>query len=901
MTASEGATNATTLLPGGPLTSDSTTYSDKSSSEFSNDSPTALPASTSFPDVTSTMTSAPSEVSLQSLAEVPQTTNGWAAATASDGSPTLLPFIVPCVNCAPMGIWIGVTFSWLKFPKLPSFHLPCIRVIGVHVSGDCLNPETDGPPPEGDTPTTPPTTETTAKSTSHRLLCYWGDNYNYIVEYYLDAQVAIAPVGNAWHRRAAAPDPMKFRAAETVSSLGSAGKGCGLDRMTPAAKPVTVPGYPRGSGMYSYDVEGALVGTSDVLRYVTKDNSGNENRLEAVFNSLPSEQWMGGFALMTKYMNTSAKKFFSDIPTLKKTVDKRLSPNFAVTGKTPVEDAVNKVQSKTEILQKMSIGCMTIFYDPVMQRIKDTWKRIYLALLDVDKVVSCNGFEASGDDGSDATGSGDNFESDVAPLSVAKRFLAYTERLFNDEDHGINPQGRTLVQRMIEATARDIDTLKSNDKYIKLSEEDKGKSGLEEQEAILKMIKDLGDTSDPDNTNWGIYFDASALANEANNEAEAAGAAGSEDGDSTGKRVEKREACALPPRGPSGSATASRMKTQASVSTSHSNSGSTAFPLTSSSNGTAGTSTSSAKSGATSPTASASSLDSISASSTNSTNATSSTTSALSSPAVTSGASITSCALTRLAQSDFEGHTGSATLYCDCNDGRTAGLTSTIGVDLSTTYNCAVGNETTIGVSTVPPPAITSCALVDSSDVTTLGSSFSASQHCSCNDGLQADLGSTVGSDDSTTFTCDVGTQTTMAMSTAPPSTSAAPTTEPATTTSSAVSTTEPATTTSDVPEPTESCHTQYKVFYDTFSIYGHDWDAVKLDGDGGEGSGSGLHHELSGCADVTKWKFESIDPTEDSPFTFHASGHITIWQKSCIEHAISSAGAPDGHCSGSG
>ncbi|KAI7174692.1 hypothetical protein KC352_g24368, partial [Hortaea werneckii] len=142
--------------------------------------------------------------------------------------------------------------------------------------------------------------------------------------------------------------------------------------MTPAAKPVTLPGYPRGSGMHSYDLEGALVGTSDVLRYVTvtscplamktndladqtkaqqkkkyfstttdhvweihwleqffeflldstgeapdtltyddfkkyffqKDNSGSENRLEAVFNSLPSEQWMGGFALMTQYMNT---------------------------------------------------------------------------------------------------------------------------------------------------------------------------------------------------------------------------------------------------------------------------------------------------------------------------------------------------------------------------------------------------------------------------------------------------------------------------------------------------------------------------------------------------------------------------------------------------------------------
>ncbi|RMZ02128.1 hypothetical protein D0864_03282 [Hortaea werneckii] len=720
------------------------------------------------------------------------------------------------------------------------------------------------------------------------------------------------------------------------------------------------------AAMYSFDNEGALVGTSDVLRYVTvtscplamktndladqtkaqqinfdyfstttdhaweikwlvdffkflldstgqapdtltcdsfkkyffqKDKSGNTNRLEAVFNSLPSEQWMGGFALMTQYMNTFAKNLVADIPRLKSTIHNQSSPNKAVTGKMEVEQAIKFVEAKTALLRRMSIGN----YDPVMQRIKDTWKRIYQSLLEVDKVVSCNDFEASGDDGSDATGSGNNFESDVAPLSVAERFLAFSERLFNDEDHGINPQGRILVQRMIEATARDIDTLKSNHKYTKLSEEEKDKHGLEEQEAILKMIKDLGDTSDPDNRNWGVYFDVSTLANEGNNEAEAAGAVGSKDGDSTGKRVEKRQACALPPRGPSGSATASRMKTQASVSTSHSGSSSAAFPSTSSSNSTAGTSTSSANSGASSLTVSASSLNSISASSTNSANATSSTTSALSSPAVTSGASITSCALTRLAQSDFEGHTGSATLYCDCNDGRTAGLTSTIGVDLSTTYNCAVGNETTIGVSTVPPPAITSCALVDSSDVTTLGSSFSASQHCSCNDGLQADLGSTVGSDDSTTFTCDVGTQTTMAMSTAPPSTSAAPTTEPATTTSSAVSTTEPATTTSDVPEPTESCHTQYKVFYDTFSIYGHDWDAAKLDGDSEEGSGSGLHQELSGCADVTKWKFESIDPTEDSPFTFHASGHITIWQKSCIEHAISSAGAPDGHCSGSG
>ncbi|KAI7542877.1 hypothetical protein KC331_g7713 [Hortaea werneckii] len=739
--------------------------------------------------------------------------------------------------------------------------------------------------------------------------------------------------------------------------------------MTPAAKPVTRPGYPRGAGMYSYDIEGALAGTSDVLRYVTvtscpltiktndladqtkaqqhkryfstttdhaweiywleqffeflldstgqapntltcdhfkkyffqKDNSESENRLAAVFNSLPSEQWMGGFALMTQYMNTYSKNLVSDIPRLKNTTSNLLSPNRAVTGKIKVGEAIKRVKQKTDHLKYISIGCMTINYDPMMQRIKDTWRRIYLSLLDVDKVVSCNDFDASGADGDQTEGSGDTSESDVEPLSVARRFLAYSEYLFNDEDDGIDPQSRTLGQRLVEATVRDIETLKSNDKYTKLSEEEKGKSGLEEQEAILKMIKDLGDTSDPDNRNWGVYFDASALADEANKEAQAAEAARSEDGDSAGNRMEKRQACALPSRGPSGSATASRTRTHGSVSASHSSSGSAAFPSMSSSNSTVSTSTSSATSGATSPTASASSLDSISASSTNSANATASTTNALSSAVVTSSAPITSCALKTLAQSDSEGHTALATQYCDCNDGWTASFASITGADFSTTYNCAVGNNTTIGVSTAPPPTITSCALVDSSGTTTFGSSLSAHQYCSCNDELQADLGSTVGSDGSTTFTCDVGTETTMAMSTAPPSTSATPTTEPATTTSSVAPTTEPASTTSDVPEPTESCHTQYKVFYDTFSIYGHDWDAAKLDGDGGEGSGSGLHHELSGCADVTKWKFETLDPTEDSPFTFHASGHITIWQKSCIEHAIASAGAPEGHCGGSG
>lgn len=147
------------------------------------------------------------------------------------------------------------------------------------------------------------------------------------------------------------------------------------------------------------------------------------------------------------------------------------------------------MEIRSKLTRDSFLGCMTISYDPVMQTIKDTWKRIYLSLLDVDKVVSCNDFEASGDDEDDAGGSGDNSQSDMETLSVAERFLAYSERLFNDEDQGINPQCRTLVQRMIRAIARDTDTLKSNHKYTKLSEEEKGQYGLEEQEAILENDK----------------------------------------------------------------------------------------------------------------------------------------------------------------------------------------------------------------------------------------------------------------------------------------------------------------------------------------------------------------------------------------------------------------------------
>ncbi|KAK6437943.1 putative peptidase S8 [Oleoguttula sp. CCFEE 5521] len=105
-----------------------------------------------------------------------------------------------------------------------------------------------------------------------------------------------------------------------------------------------------------------------------------------------------------------------------------------------------------------------------------------------------------------------------------------------------------------------------------------------------------------------------------------------------------------------------------------------------------------------------------------------------------------------------------------------------------------------------------------------------------------------------------------------------------------------PATTTTE-PPPTESCHTQYKLVLDTFDIWGSNWDDAKFGVDG-----AGLHDQLSGCAEVTKWKFDPQTPTDNSPWEFHVSGQITIWQQTCIEHAMVSAGAPDGsQCSGTG
>lgn len=128
---------------------------------------TALPTS-AVDDVTSTMTTIPPGVSLEDFTDFPVTTNIWITTTGHDSSTTIVPVILPCPSCEPVIVWDTpeiprVKFKWPKFPELPTFHLPCIKVFGVSVTGQCPKPSgpapvNDDPPPHPRPSGTPPDT-----------------------------------------------------------------------------------------------------------------------------------------------------------------------------------------------------------------------------------------------------------------------------------------------------------------------------------------------------------------------------------------------------------------------------------------------------------------------------------------------------------------------------------------------------------------------------------------------------------------------------------------------------------------------------------------------------------------------------------------------------------------------
>lgn len=117
--------------------------------------PVATSGITSPPSgtVTSTMTTLPPGLSLSDFTAFSITTDIWLTTTGSDASTTIVPVILPCPTCEPVIVWdipeiTWVKFDWLQLPELPPFHLPCIKIFGIIILGQC--PTDSGPPPVND-------------------------------------------------------------------------------------------------------------------------------------------------------------------------------------------------------------------------------------------------------------------------------------------------------------------------------------------------------------------------------------------------------------------------------------------------------------------------------------------------------------------------------------------------------------------------------------------------------------------------------------------------------------------------------------------------------------------------------------------------------------------------------
>ena len=123
---------------------------------------TLMPIETTLPDtITSTMTTTPAGLSAEIYTDSSLTSNRWLTTTGSDSSTTIVPIILPCATCPPEIIWGDLEIPHVEFvwPKFPRFHLPCIKIFGLHIAGTCPSPSgpapiTDGPP--GPEPSKPP-------------------------------------------------------------------------------------------------------------------------------------------------------------------------------------------------------------------------------------------------------------------------------------------------------------------------------------------------------------------------------------------------------------------------------------------------------------------------------------------------------------------------------------------------------------------------------------------------------------------------------------------------------------------------------------------------------------------------------------------------------------------------
>lgn len=354
--------------------------------------------------------------------------------------------------------------------------------------------------------------------------------------------------GNAFQRRA--PDGDLTRTASTIVSLGSPNIGCAI---APATT-VTRPAYLGGEGMISLDRAGSLVGTSDVARYVTatcpwavttyslaqqdaqkqltttdhsyqidwlsgffswlldstgrkantltcaafnryffdQDSTGNSNRLAAVWNALPSNQWMQGFTLMTMYMNREAKDTVGNLDKMRNQAT-NVRTKMVITPRTQATQALALAQRKLDALLRVNIGSMIMNYDPVMISIKATWIRIYSELQSVDNAVTCD-LKIPNTTLSNTT------------LSLAGSFLNYSKYMFNDPSNGLDPVSRTFAQQLLDVIPIDLATISS------MNLDDKQKDILANKQAQLDLLLASGSTTDTSNRKWGIAVDPQAWA-----------------------------------------------------------------------------------------------------------------------------------------------------------------------------------------------------------------------------------------------------------------------------------------------------------------------------------------------------------------------------------------------------
>lgn len=99
-------------------------------------------------------------------------------------------------------------------------------------------------------------------------------------------------------------------------------------------------------------------------------------------------------------------------------------------------------------------------------------------------------------------------------------------------------------------------------------------------------------------------------------------------------------------------------------------------------------------------------------------------------------------------------------------------------------------------------------------------------------------------------------------------------------------------------------CSASYKFVEDTFTISGRGFNPDRfspLDVYDIPQPGLGLKNAVSGCGAVTGWSFTG-DDSDPQSHLWRASGRTTIGQKTCIGHAVKSAGGStaDG-CTGAG